>query len=85
MAEKEIKTTRFMGGQNTSERTSAAGKVPLKNNMSRVRNIGQPDPLSQAIAGRDSYLPSNMHPFKHSKTSKRESYNPAGEFGRPRQ
>jgi hypothetical protein len=87
MAERIGHTTPFQSGQNSNPRGGDKGeKVPIKNNMSKVRNAGQSDPLAQAIKGRDSYLPKNEHKFTHSKTSKPTGahYNPFGEFGRPK-
>jgi len=85
MAEKAMMTEPFQSGQNTLARDKAE-KTVLKNNMSKVRNAGGPDPLAQALKGRDAYIPSDMHTFRHSKTSKPTGvhYTPAGEFGRPR-
>jgi hypothetical protein len=85
MASKPMHTQPFQSGQNSAAKDKGE-KTSLKSNMSKVRNAGQPDPLSQALKGRDSYIPSGMHSFNHSKTSKPSgaSYNPAGEFGRPK-
>lgn len=85
MAEKSMHTEPFHSGQQSNAKGFGSEKTVLKSNMSKKRNAGGPDPLANAIRGRDSYLPSNGHPFHHSKTSKSGGthYNPAGEFGRP--
>lgn len=82
---KPMRTEPFEGGQNSAAREPGE-KTVLKSNMSKVRNAGGPDPLKQALKGREGYIPSGMHGFNHSKTSKPTGahYNPAGEFGRPR-
>ena len=41
--------TRFQSGQSTNEHTGDVERVPVKFKMSQRRNIGQPDPLSQAL------------------------------------
>lgn len=86
MPEKIEHTTGFKSGQKTNDK-EPGGKVINKNNMSKVRNAGQPDPLSQALQGKEPpLLPANTHPFTHGKTSAPGGahYSPAGEFGRPR-
>ena len=85
MAEREVKTTPFNSGQQTNAAKTGPTRTTLKSNMSKVRNIGMPDPLSQALKGRDGYIPSDMHRFSHSKASKPTGthYTPAGEFGKP--
>jgi hypothetical protein len=84
MPERMGRTEPFQSGQKTNDRDKGE-KVPIKFKMAKSRNIGQPDPLSEALKGRDSYIPKDLHPFTHSKTSKSGGahYNPAGEFGRP--
>ena len=79
MAEKAMKTQPFQSGQNTNA-WDKGEKTVLKSNMSKKRNVGQPDQLSQVLAGRDSYIPSGMHVFVPSGSV---SYSPAGEFGKP--
>lgn len=85
MATKELKTDSYESGQNSGAKGFPKQNVLLKSNVSKKRNAGQPDALTQAIAGRDGYIPSGMHPFSHSKTPKPRGavYSPEGEFGRP--
>lgn len=84
MPERMGHTEPFQSGQNSAARGKSE-KVPVKFNMSKTRNAGNPDPLSQALTGRQSYMPSDMHRFSHGKSSKPSGahYRPAGEFGRP--
>ena len=84
MPSRQEPVTPFKSGQRSNEH-EAPGKAELKFKMSKVRNIGQPDPLSEAISGRSGYIPSDLNSFSHSKTSKPRGvhYSPAGEFGKP--
>jgi hypothetical protein len=84
MPERMGHTEPFQSGQQTNARDKGE-KVPIKFKMAKERNIGQPDPLAEAIKGRDSYIPRDLHPFTHSKASKPGGahYSPAGEYGRP--
>src|SRR5438105_8991551 len=84
MPERTGHTEPFQSGQNSAARDKGE-KVSVKFNMSKSRNAGAPDPLSQALTGRSSYTPRDMHPFSHGKASKPSGahYRPAGEFGRP--
>ena len=86
MAEREVKTSQFMSGQQSNAKEAGPTKTVLKSNVSKMRNAGNPDPLSQALKGRDGYVPSGMHTFSHSKASKPGGahYSPAGEFGKPK-
>lgn len=81
MGERMQSTTAFKAGQSTNEHKGDAPKVKVKENMSQVRHNGEPDPLVQALKGRDTYIPQGMHKFSNSKTSK--PYAPMGEFGKP--
>ena len=84
MAEKMGHTEPFLSKQNSVEKDKGE-KVPIKSRMSKVRNAGVPDPLTQALKGRNSYTPTE-HTWTHSKTPKPTGahYNPAGEYGRPK-
>jgi hypothetical protein len=85
MAERQVKTTPFLSGQQTNAKPTGPTKTTLKVKMAKERNIGQPDALSQALKGRDSYIPGDLHKFSHTKTvaSRGAHYSPAGEYGRP--
>jgi len=84
MPERMGHTEPFQSGQNTLARDKAE-KVPIKFNLSKQRNIGQPDMLAEAIKGRDSYIPKDLHGFSHRKTPRPRGalYHPMGEFGKP--
>ena len=83
MPSKSMHTEPFQSGQQTNAKDKGE-KTKLKSNMSKERNAGSPDPLSQAIAGRDSYLPSGMHIFVQPTFHPAGAhYAPAGEFGKP--
>jgi hypothetical protein len=85
MPERMGHTEPFQSGQNTVARDKAE-KVPIKFDMSKVSRNGIPDPLKEAIAGRSSYIPRDMHEFRHGKTSRSRGalYHPMGEFGTPK-
>jgi len=83
MAEKSKSTTPFNSGQQTNAKGKSE-KVEVKSNMSKVRNAGQPDPLAQAISGKEGYVPSGMHIFVRPAFHPAGAhYNPFGEFGEP--
>lgn len=86
MSQRMSHTEPFQSGQQTNAKDKSE-KVSVKSNMSKVRNAGQPDPLAQALKGRQPpLLPADTHTFSHSKTSASRGahYSPAGEFGRPK-
>ena len=83
MPSKPMHTEPFQSGQQTNAKDKGE-KTKIKSNMSKERNAGGPDPLSEAIAGRDSYIPSGMHIFvQPSFHPAGAHYTPMGEFGKP--
>ena len=85
MAIRDAGVTSFQGGQNTLAHEKA-GKVQVKTNMSKVRNIGIPDMLVASLKGRSSYLPKDEHNWTHGKSSqfKSKSQFQNGQFGTPK-
>lgn len=82
MATKTEKTTPFQSGQQTNAKGKSES-VPVKSNMSRVKNSGRGDALHSALGHRDSYIPSDNHIVHHTTTvtPMGAHYSPAGEFG----
>lgn len=84
MPERLQSTTRFMSGQNSGTHEKAGEKIKVKTNMSKSRNIGQPDPLAKALATPMRELPSGSQPFaKRAVDPKGHKYTPAGFNGKP--
>jgi hypothetical protein len=85
MPERKQAITPYQGGARGNDYQKPEPRTPVRFNMSKSRNIGQPDPLSEAIKGRNSYIPGDFDRYSHSKTPKSRGahYNPAGEEGRP--
>ncbi len=78
--------TSYHSGQNSTERGEKEPKVKIRSNVARLtRNIGQPDPLAQALKVHTPILPSGSQVWSHSKTpaARGHRYSPAGFNGKP--
>lgn len=83
MAERFQSTTPFKEGQQTNAHGKDAPKTPVKYKMARERNIGQPDPLKQALTAPPREFSDTQHFLKRPVQPKGHAYKPDGEFGRP--
>ena len=85
MGSRELPATGFQSGQKTNDK-EAGYKVKEYNNVSKKRNVNQPDPLKQVLVKPPPQIPTDNHLWSHSKTPRPTGarYSPAGEFGRPK-
>jgi hypothetical protein len=84
MAERTMHTEKWNSGQQSNAKGEKGDAVKVKAKMARVRNAGNPDPLTQSLIPPVHILANTVH-FMHSAQPKSRgaSYSPAGEYGRP--
>ena len=84
MIQKET-ISRFEDGGNSDEKSGKDVPVKMKAKASMMKMGGVKDPLRGALGGHPPKIPSEVHEFKHGKTSQPKGalYNPEGEFGVP--
>jgi hypothetical protein len=61
MAQRQQTITPFQSGQRSNQHEKG-GKVPVKSEMAKTRNIGQPDPLVKSLTSIPSHKPAS-HSF----------------------